>query len=269
MEKQLQKGGMTPHRWQAVEFPRRCAAKWTGTPQQLMANAQSAIVNPFRSPAEIGTELTRDQQTEKVLECLAEEHMQDCVGAKGIAMDLTASHGSKSLTSTDGEIRGRVISNWCSHKRLFEALLERNTTAKYFVILEDDTILSQNFKNAIEDFVENYKNETWGSVQIDPWGKGDKIDEYKGKAIGRQFLKSQDHSIREFWGMHAWLIKKAALPKMVDFMVNSKTIPIDWIPRRQSTFLAWKPNIAKNPESGKGKTPKFCSDLIRQSTISA
>lgn len=261
MEKQLSKGGMTPHRWAAVEWPEKCA-------MHMKEVEHAKAMNLLSGQSTEGIGLTRSQ----LESCMHKHQLGDCLGTKGISMPLTGSHGTLKDSTTLDELRGHVVANWCSHKRLFNSLVARNTSKDYFVVLEDDTILTNNFKQAIDDFVQNYKDEKWSSVQIDPWGKAQEIGDFKGKKVFRPFQGSVDPKTkksmeRQFYGMHAWLIKKDALPKMIDFMENSKTIPIDWIPQRQPQFLAWKPNIAKNPESGKGKTPEFCDASIRESTI--
>jgi len=144
------------------------------------------------------------------------------------------------------------------------------------LILEDDVILHKDFKEKIEKFISEYDGKMddgsakqWGFAQIDPFGQtGKQVARFAG---GKISVPDKMHG--EWFGMHAWLVKKSALPKITKWMQLHKAIPIDWIARRMSNFIAWKPRIAENPEvlhsGGAVHLPGYCNkDHLFKSEIS-
>merc|ERR1719335_514743 len=96
-------------------------------------------------------------------------------------------------------------------------------------------------------------------VQINPFGQtGKQLGKFDGGIIS---IPNKDEG--EWFGMHAWLLKKSALPKVTKWMQEHKAIPIDWIPKRMNSFIAWKPHIAENPEvmhaGGHVHLPGYCN----------
>merc|ERR1719235_2087443 len=172
---------MTPHRWRAVTWPKQCV------------HNEAVPTDGFNIDPQ-GKGMTGDQ----LKKCMRNHQLGDCIGEKGVSMGLTGVHGSKKATTSSDRLRGHVIANWCSHKRLFEHLKVRNTTKEYFVVLEDDTILSKKFKERIDDFVQNYK-EDWDSVQIDPFGTFEPTDKHNGKGVARPFEKNPSGAPKAYW----------------------------------------------------------------------
>lgn len=223
INRQLQELGLEPHRFEGVEWPKECS----------------------------GNTMCLKQRTT----------VGDCIEG-GVGWGAVTTHGTKKKNEIGGEngdarTQRGVLGNWCSHKRLFEQLEKDkitngngNTEEEYFLVLEDDVVLHKNFTEKIENFIQNYdgklndgSKKDWHFVQIDPFGD-------TGKQRGKfdNGVLSLPRKEGEWFGMHAVLIKKSALPKITSWMRNHKAIPIDWIPKRMNNFLAWKPHIAENPE---------------------
>jgi len=248
MEKQLGYQDFKPHRFSAVYWPMQC-----------------------------------NTQTKNYEECLMQNGVGDCIN-KGIDYETTGTHGSKH--SDIWTIRGKVLSNWCSHKRMFEELVEQQDTTKteHYLFLEDDAILTEDFRNQVEDFVQNYKGD-WKFVQIDPFGQVGEVVDHHNATDGKQTdIVRQSEGKGDFWGFQAIIAKKKDLPELAQWMANEKALPIDWIPRKGSQgWIAWHPNIAKNPENIKKsweikgffphlkkegpQVPEFCAKSVGVSNI--
>merc|ERR1740130_977522 len=100
-----------------------------------------------------------------------------------------------------------VIANWCSHKRILDLLAKDNKTQeeKYYVILEDDLILSPKFRLGLENFIATYT----GRV-TEPGKKGEKFP-------------------GDNYGMHCLVVKQSELPTLHEYFSTHEVIPIDWI----------------------------------------
>merc|ERR550514_1296800 len=205
----------------------------------------------------------------------------DCVkggmGKDSIYIDATAGGISSGLHT-----KMAIIGNTCSHKRLFKQLSESKSTAKYFVVLEDDAILNPlKFKTAINQFVD----ENWGykgpyakdfqMVQLDFIGSfcmNHKVGRFGGKRV----FKPKDifqpgkggADCSRYFGAQALLMQKPTLSSVVENMETHKTLPMDWIQGDLPRALAWRPQIARSPIQKFNKLPDFCSNKIRTSSIS-
>jgi GR25 family glycosyltransferase involved in LPS biosynthesis len=246
IERQLAEQGLSPNRYEAVIWPKTCS----------------------------GNTMCLQKKSSGVADCVE----------GGIAWGGVAQHGTgKDLEEKVGVIQSGVLANWCSHKRLFEQLqrekLGDNTTnaeEEYILIFEDDVVLHKDFKDRVVKFIQEYDGKlndgrkmNWMSVQIDPFGQ---TGHHLGK-FDEGVISVPDKTHGEWYGMHAWLVKKSALPKITKWMSEHKAIPIDWIPKRMSNFLAWKPHIAENPEvvhsGGHVHLPAYCDkDSMFHSEIS-
>jgi hypothetical protein len=175
-----------------------------------------------------------------------------------------------------------IIGNTCSHKRLFEQLSASSSTAKYFIVLEDDAILNPlKFKTAINQFVD----ENWGykgpfakdfqMVQLDFIGSfcmGHRVGRFGGKRV----FKPKDifkpgiggADCSRYFGAQALLMQKDTLSSVVDHMESHKTLPMDWVQGELPRALAWRPQIARSPIQKFNKLPDFCSKKVHTSSIS-
>jgi len=241
--RQLREQNMEAHRFEAVTWPKKCYSD---------------------------------------MKCLARSPVNDCITG-GVAWPGISTHGTESSAEDGvGKTQRGVLANWCSHKRLFEKLYVEKVLAKnasteeeYFLVFEDDVILHKDFRQRIENFILNFNGELqdgrtikWGSIQIDPFGNTGK----QAAKFDRGLISLPSKADGDWFGMHAWLIKKSFLPKVVKWFQEHKAIPIDWIPKRMNQILAWKPHIAENPEviqaGGAIHPPGYCAkDALMKSTI--
>jgi len=185
--------------------------------------------------------------------------------------------------STGEHTRLAVVGDTCSHKRLFQQLAESKSTAKYFLVLEDDAILNPTkFKTAINQFVD----EQWGykgpyakdfqMVQLDFIGSfcmGHRV----GKAGGKRVFKPKDifmpgtnkgADCSRYFGTQALLMQKDTLSSVVEHMESHKTVPMDHLQGELPRGLAWRPQIARSPIQKFIKAPEFCSKTAKTSSIS-
>jgi len=206
----------------------------------------------------------------------------DCIkgglGKNSYYIDATAGGISKG-----DKTKRAIIGNTCSHKRLFQQLAASNSTAKYFVVLEDDAILNPlKFKTALNQFVD----EEWGykgkfgkdfqMVQLDFIGSFCK-DHAVGKFGGKRVFKPKDifqpggggADCSRYFGAQALLMQKDTLGEVVQHMESHKTLPMDWVQGSLPRGLAWRPRIARSPIQKFNKLPEFCSNKIRSSSISS
>jgi len=235
-------GGIKPNRFGAIKFPESCFSATPGKPYE---------------------------------ECLAQNNLHDCVES-GIDYASTASHGTRS--AEEGKIRSAVISNWCSHKRLFKQIeneAANNTDhAKYVVLLEDDVVLDRKyFMPVLQEFATKYENRDWDFVQIDPFGHKDKkdlLEHFRGKPV---FKPANDGQCSAYWGFHAVLIKVSALHRINHWMKLNQAIPIDWLPWRMPRGLSYSALVSRNPEAALNGNvivlPSYCSSKVMKSTIGA
>merc|ERR1719161_1203196 len=121
MEKQIEEMGMKSHRFAAFSF-KRC----------------------------------RVAEEDDIQSCLTMKKYGDCVKS-GVNWGAVATHGSASNTEKDRMYK--IVSNWCSHKRMMAHMLkkqqESNATKKpkYAVILEDDVAFDRkDFMRKIVNF---------------------------------------------------------------------------------------------------------------------
>lgn len=212
----------------------------------------------------------------------------DCLGAgyqKGkygsIYIDATAGNGK---VSTGSKVRRAIVGNTCSHKRLFKQLAESQSTAKYFLVLEDDAVLNPlKLKTALNQFVDEnwgYKGKfakDWQMVQLDFIGDFCK-DHAVGKFGGKRVFKPKDiwdgaqgAQCSHYYGAQALLVQKPTLTEVVEHMDNHKVLPMDWVQGSLPRALAWRPGVARSPilKFTRKDLPKMCmKGSVAKSSIS-
>jgi len=170
------------------------------------------------------------------------------------------------------ETRQHIISNWCSHKQLFSKLYNSTSKSDFFMVMEDDTVIDdEKFVPTMKSFINEYDGmykDDWQMVQVDFYGSSCKAHSV-GHAGGKTVFKpnnlfkqapgfkkplkgSQDCS--QYFGGQALLVRKTAIPSIVENMETNPTVPLDWLPAQLPRGLAWKPNIAYNSRSYKTTT---------------
>jgi len=191
----------------------------------------------------------------------------DCMQG-GINWTAVSSHGT--MDKGIHAVQKGVIANWCSHKRILDHLLTQNKTSdeKYYVILEDDIILSPKFHLSLENFIANY-NGKWKFIQVDPFGaQGREVNYLQGRvtepaAPGEKFPGDN-------YGMHCLVVKQSEIQGLLNYFTTHEVIPVDWIAQDIPGMITWAGNIAQNPEGHNGPSfakPSFCKDGIYKSNI--
>jgi len=191
----------------------------------------------------------------------------DCMEG-GINWAAVSHHGTVSAGA--GSVQKGVIANWCSHKRILDHLAKDNVTKdeKYYVILEDDIILSPKFRLGLENFIASYPKE-WKYIQVDPFGaEGRQIGFYNGKVTepGRKGEKLPGDN----YGMHCLVVKQSEIATIQNYFSTHEVIPIDWIAKDIPGMITWAGNVVQNPEGHNGfefQKPSFCGDGIFKSNI--
>eukprot|EP00746_Dinoflagellata_sp_MGD_P157901 gnl/MRDRNA2_/MRDRNA2_86344_c0_seq1.p1 gnl/MRDRNA2_/MRDRNA2_86344_c0~~gnl/MRDRNA2_/MRDRNA2_86344_c0_seq1.p1 ORF type:complete len:422 (+),score=94.96 gnl/MRDRNA2_/MRDRNA2_86344_c0_seq1:83-1348(+) len=260
MDRQIGEMGMKPHRFAAYSF-KRC----------------------------------RDALTDDIQTCLVQKKYGDCVKS-GVNWGSVKTHGSAS--NTELERMYKIVSNWCSHKRMMAYMLKKrdalNTTEarkpKYAVILEDDVAFDRHdFLRKVVNFAETYDgkyseqnpgkvhgaNQTWQMVQIDPFGsKCDKhiVGYFEGLPVWKPRNANGGWECSNYWGAQALLVKYSEIPNIIKHMEDHQTVPLDWLPAHLPGGLALRANIALNPEASRSvhmrvPMPQYCRKSVSQSTI--
>lgn len=211
----------------------------------------------------------------------------DCtVGGEKRAFMSDWDEQKKQLVRND-KARFSIISNWCSHKQLFSKLYNSSSEAEFFMVMEDDAVINEKkFKPKMKQFIKDYNGthaQDWQMVQIDFYGSScghHRVGNVGGKTVFKPknlfkqapgFKKplkdSEDCS--QYYGGQAFLVRRSAIPSIVEDMESHATVPLDWLPAQLPRGLAWKPNIAYNSRQYK-KTDgyeKACSGMHFQSNI--
>jgi len=206
---------------------------------------------------------------------------EDCVKG-GMEKNTAYIDATAGGISSGKRTKMAIIGNTCSHKRLFQQLAESNSTAKYFVVLEDDAILNPlKFKTALNQFVD----ENWGykgpyakdfqMIQLDFIGSFC-MNHRVGRFGGKRVFKPKDiykpgvggADCARYFGAQALLMQKDTLGSVVEHMESTKTHPMDWVQGDLPRALAWRPQIARSPIQKFNKLPSFCSKKIKTSSIS-
>jgi len=189
-------------------------------------------------------------------------------------------------------VRNHILSNTCSHKRLFDQIANDNSSKPYALILEDDAVLSHNFLTSkVTDFIDNYKGKyanDWQLVQLDPYGNHCE-EHIIGKHAGRNVMLPRNlwkqapgmdkpvkggRTCSQYFGAQALLVRKSEARSIVEHMDSNKAFPMDWIAAELPRGLAWTAGVAQNPRkfriSLKGKNKQFnalCSKDVLKSSI--
>jgi len=199
-------------------------------------------------------------------DCLRSE-APDCM-AGGIDWTAVSSHGS--MDKGIGAVQKGVIANWCSHKRILDQFAKDNKTGleKYYVILEDDIILSPKFHLGLEAFIANYQGD-WKYIQVDPFGKaGHEVAYYRGSVTEPGAPREKEPG--DNYGMHCLVVKQSELEGLRNYFSTHEVIPIDWIAKDIPGMITWSANVVQNPEGHNGLSfakPSYCGEGIYKSNI--
>merc|ERR1719424_2216617 len=112
-------------------------------------------------------------------------------------------------------------------------------------------------------------------VQIVPSGsKCDKhiVGKFEGLPVWKPRSVNQGWDCSNYWGAQALLVKYDAIPGIIKHMEDHPTVPLDWLPAQLPGGLAWRANIALNPEASRAvhmrvPLPQYCQQSVKTSTI--
>lgn len=219
--------------------------------------------------------------------CLEQQGFGDCVQG-GIDWSAVSSHGDDTHASV--EVSSHIISNYCSHKRLFSKIAMSGNASEFALVFEDDVLLDTDaLVLEIDSFLEAYRDIDWDLVVVDPMNiqvdfvyqgrlKGGMCDRYEtGRHRGRPVWRVPQVKAGQygpclfeecsFCGAQALLVRTASIKRLVAVMEAQPAVPMDWLPRHVPGSLAWRPEVALNPRgSGRGP-PEVCGMQAESSSI--
>merc|ERR1719160_1346289 len=164
-------------------------------------------------------------------------------------------------------------------QEMYKRHIESNSTKKYAVVLEDDVAFDRReFMRKVVNFAEMYDgkyNTSWSMVQIDPFGsKCDKhiVGSFEGLPVWKPRNVNMGWECSNYWGAQALLVKYEKMPEIIKHMEDHPTVALDWLPAHLPAGLAWRANIALNPEAARSvhmrvPMPRYCEKSVKHSTI--
>jgi len=180
--------------------------------------------------------------THTFADCLKRQGLGDCVKG-GIDWHSVRARADQ-MASLD--TASRIISNWCSHKRLFSQLAE-SSNAPFAMVLEDDAVLNlATFKTEVESFLLAYAAAEWDVVVVDPLNvQFDIVHKFRSTGARCDAFKVGSHRGRAIWqvplatrpalrcmvqqcnfcGNQALLVRKSALKRIVASMESMRVLP--------------------------------------------
>jgi len=192
--------------------------------------------------------------------CLARSGLEDCTITGKLDLDAFESvDWSRRL-----QIRDHVTKSTCAFQRTLKQV--KDGSKPYVLLMNENAVLGKNIKKQIESFIEtnpeDVKGKAWQAVQIDPYGREAPIDQGLGAVWTPEKPDSEDAKIADFkylddkeaksrfWGMHAVLLKREAIPSILaEMQVEDGTAigAVDRIPRHTKGWLAANLGVAYDP----------------------
>lgn len=134
-------------------------------------------------------------------------------------------------------VRG-VLGNWCSHLWLIGKLRDEAASYNYFLVLEDDVILHQDFAKSLSELFNAHPHH-WDMIAIDTFagsgpndGSLPSDDRFKhGEKVDHLPLYTLSQSMNSYWGAHAWLLSSQTVSQFYKFMSHLPAVPLDWVPK--------------------------------------
>jgi len=193
--------------------------------------------------------------------CLTRNGLQDCTIVGKVSLD---DFDHKVDWARRLQIRDHVTKSTCGFQRSLKQV--GDGTAPYVLLLNENAVLGQDIKKHITSFIqankEDVKGKAWRAIQLDPYGREAPIDQGLG-AVWSQEKSADDHakiadfhylndeeSKSRFWGMHAVLLKREAIPTILAEMQmadGSAIGAVDRIPRHTEGWLAANLGVAYDP----------------------
>eukprot|EP00746_Dinoflagellata_sp_MGD_P153555 gnl/MRDRNA2_/MRDRNA2_84306_c0_seq1.p1 gnl/MRDRNA2_/MRDRNA2_84306_c0~~gnl/MRDRNA2_/MRDRNA2_84306_c0_seq1.p1 ORF type:complete len:725 (-),score=140.63 gnl/MRDRNA2_/MRDRNA2_84306_c0_seq1:529-2625(-) len=215
-------------------------------------------------------------------ECLTKNGLEDC-GRVGGQLSLADFELSVDWTRR-GRIRDHVVAGTCTFKHILKQLeTSRDQTQPYILLTNENVVLNAGLTKRLTQFIQEYKNQVWSAIQIDPYGREEPLHQEmrktkiggsvwspskfapnEGRDAGVKILSDEEFKPR-FWGLHAVLIKRSAIHAMLAEMADNSFGPADRIPRHTSGWLSANLGIAYDPHMATLTALDDCKDTISKS----
>merc|ERR1719387_2971017 len=192
--------------------------------------------------------------------CLSRSGLDDCAVAGKLNLDAF----DKVDWNRRLKVRDHVTKSVCGFQRALKAL--KNGESKYVLLLNENAVLARDVRKQITSFIqthpEDVKGKAWKAIQIDPYGREAPIDQGLGAAWSQEKPAEDDAKIADFkylndaeakgrfWGMHATLLKREAIPSILAQMQmedGTSIGAVDRIPRHTQGWLAANLGVAYDP----------------------
>jgi len=140
-------------------------------------------------------------------------------------------HGLVEGAETSAKMIRGVLGNWCSHLRLLEHMARAKHAYNFFLLLEDDFILSDKFAAGLNKVLVTMPH-YWNLIALDTFGGGGRVpeqDSFGSESTLGLRLNSLSSTMNSYWGAHAWLVNDEHLQRFVSFYRSTPAIPLDWV----------------------------------------
>jgi len=192
--------------------------------------------------------------------CLARNGLEDCTVTGKLSLD--------DLENVDWDrrlqIRDHVTKSTCGFQRALKQM--KDGESPYVLVLNENAVLGKNIKKQLTSFLEanpeDVKGKAWKAIQLDSYGREPPIDQGLGAAWSPEKPAEDDAKIADFkylndeeaksrfWGMHAVLLKREAIPSILAEMQmedGTSIGAVDRIPRHTQGWLAANLGVAYDP----------------------
>uniref|UniRef100_A0A7S1AM43 Sulfotransferase domain-containing protein n=1 Tax=Noctiluca scintillans TaxID=2966 RepID=A0A7S1AM43_NOCSC len=159
-----------------------------------------------------------------------------------------------------------VIGDWCSHLQLVQELAENPLpNIDYYLLLEDDVVFTPDAAESLSDLLRASRRH-WALVAFDtyeglsskPLLTGNKT--HVNRAVEGLPLYSLSHE-RSYFGSHAWLLDSLHLRRFKNFLEETPTEALDWVPLRTRPqhygFMAYMPGVLLQAHMLHGENPRI------------
>jgi len=192
--------------------------------------------------------------------CLARSGLEDCTLAGKLSLDeFKDVEWTRRL-----QIRDHATKATCAFQRSLKQVKEGSSP--YVLLLNENAVLGKDVKKQLTSFIQDHPEDVngkaWQAIQIDPYGRKAPIDQGLGDAWSQE-KPAEDHAKiadfkylnddeakSRFWGMHAVLLKREAIPTILAEMQvedGSSIGHVDRIPRHTEGWLAANLGVAYDP----------------------
>jgi hypothetical protein len=192
--------------------------------------------------------------------CLARNGLEDCTITGKLSLDdFENVDWSRRL-----QIRDHVTKSTCGFQRTLKQV--KDGASPYVLVLNENAVLGKDVKKQITSFIEEHPEDVngkaWKAIQLDPYGREAPIDQGLGNAWSQEKRGDEDAKIADFkylndeeakprfWGMHATLLKREAIPTILAEMQmedGTSIGSVDRIPRHTEGWLAANLGVAYDP----------------------